>query len=172
MYSTLALFLSSYSTFLTIAVADNCYLDSGMLTRCAICYTIFLMHSIGFAIAKRVVQEGGSVSISSRKLPGVEKALAELRALAPDAPARVFGRACHVLDKGQREATVKEVCRRLRMCAWPVAVSSALPHAFVAPPCRLWTNSARSTSSSRMRPPTPLWTRFSRCTIGKFVHTV
>lgn len=71
----------------------------------------FSVQSIGFAIAKRVVQEGGSVSISSRKLPGVEKAMAELRALAPDAPARVFGRVCHVLDKEHREATVKQVSR-------------------------------------------------------------
>ena len=117
------------------------------------------MYSIGFAIAKRVVQEGGSVSISSRKLPGVERALAELRALAPDAPARVFGRQCHVLDKGQREATVKEVwpCAAGCACAQSLCRSArALLHVSFAPACRRWTSLAGSTSSSPTRQPTPL----------------
>lgn len=61
-------------------------------------------HSIGFAIAKRLAEDGAAVVISSRKQKNVDNALAELRKLNLN----VHGLKCHVSDAEDRKQLFEE----------------------------------------------------------------
>jgi len=61
--------------------------------------------SIGFAIARRMAQEGANVMVSSRKSENVEKAVHQLQSEGLD----VRGVKCHVGDPKQRTNLITEV---------------------------------------------------------------
>ncbi|XP_005996001.1 dehydrogenase/reductase SDR family member 4 [Latimeria chalumnae] len=63
---------------------------------------------IGFAIARRLAQDGAHVVVSSRKQPKVEKALEQLKAENLD----VSGMACHVGKEEDRERLVNSTVER------------------------------------------------------------
>uniref|UniRef100_A0A1A9WBP1 Dehydrogenase/reductase SDR family member 4 n=1 Tax=Glossina brevipalpis TaxID=37001 RepID=A0A1A9WBP1_9MUSC len=63
---------------------------------------------IGFAIAKRLAQEGANVVISSRKQNNVAKAVEELRKLQLN----VIGLKCHVGDAQDRKELFEETIRK------------------------------------------------------------
>ena len=61
--------------------------------------------SIGFAIAKRLAEDGANVVVSSRKQKNVDKAVEALEALNLS----VTGLTCHVGKKADRENLLREV---------------------------------------------------------------
>ncbi|XP_072013540.1 dehydrogenase/reductase SDR family member 4-like isoform X1 [Amphiura filiformis] len=63
---------------------------------------------IGFAIAKRLGQEGAHVVISSRKQVNVDKAVAELKA----ANISAWGQVCHVAKADDRQRLISETVSR------------------------------------------------------------
>jgi len=63
---------------------------------------------IGFAIAKRLAQDGAKVWISSRKQDNVDAALDELRGMDLD----VDGMVCHVGDRDQRHELIETVMEK------------------------------------------------------------
>ena len=69
---------------------------------------IDLLNRIGFAIAKRLAEDGASVVISSRKEKNVEKAVNELNKLNLN----VFGLKCHVGDENDRKKLFEETIRK------------------------------------------------------------
>jgi len=63
---------------------------------------------IGFAIAQRLLEEGCKVTVSSRKLPNVEKAVAELKSKGFK---NVIGVPCHVANKDQIKDMVEKTVK-------------------------------------------------------------
>ncbi|CAD7083261.1 unnamed protein product [Hermetia illucens] len=63
---------------------------------------------IGFAIARRLAQEGAKVVISSRKEKNVQKAVEELK----KDKLEVFGLKCHVGDAGDRKKLFEETIKK------------------------------------------------------------
>lgn len=86
---------------------------------------------IGLAVAQRILAEGGTVVVSSRKAKNVEKAVADLQAtLGPEAAKRVSGCVCHVGSGKDRSALVKHAIAthgRLDMLVLNAAVSPPQP---------------------------------------------
>lgn len=64
-----------------------------------------IFNRIGFAIAKRLAQEGAKVVISSRKEKNVQKAVSELQKEKLD----VIGTVCHVSNADDRKNLFEEV---------------------------------------------------------------
>lgn len=66
----------------------------------------YVSQRIGFGVVKRLALEGASVVLCSRKTKNVEAALERLNR---DGISNVFGMACHVSNKEQRETLVEKV---------------------------------------------------------------
>ena len=64
------------------------------------------IYSIGYAIAKRLGQEGAHVVISSRKQANVDSAVAKLK----EENISVWGQVCHVGKAEDRQKLISEVC--------------------------------------------------------------
>lgn len=79
---------------------------------------------IGFAIAKRLAQDGAKVWISSRKQDNVDAALEELRGMDLD----VDGMVCHVGDKDHRHELIETVMEKDK--ALNILVSNAAVNPF------------------------------------------
>lgn len=67
-----------------------------------------IYHSIGFAIAKRLAEDGAAVVISSRKQKNVDNALVELRKLNLN----VYGLKCHVADAEDRKQLFEQTIEK------------------------------------------------------------
>ena len=74
----------------------------------------YILSRIGFAIAKRLLEEGARVSICSRKQPNVDRALERMDELGFSD--RIMGMKCHVTDEHQRQLFVEKVSDRLKGC--------------------------------------------------------
>ena len=68
-------------------------------------YTLF--YSIGFSIARRLVEDGARVMVSSRKERNVARAVEELKG---EGGVTVAGTVCHVGEAEQRKKLIEEVC--------------------------------------------------------------
>lgn len=67
---------------------------------------------IGFAIAKRLVQDGAKIAICAREITAVRRAVEALRALSPS-PDHVMGTAADVTDTSALERFAEHACRHL-----------------------------------------------------------
>ncbi|KAK2151615.1 hypothetical protein LSH36_356g00009, partial [Paralvinella palmiformis] len=80
--------------------------------------------SIGFAIARRMAQEGANVMVSSRKSENVEKAVHQLQSEGLD----VRGVKCHVGDPKQRTNLITETVKTFGQLDILVLNASVNPH--------------------------------------------
>lgn len=82
---------------------------------------------IGLATSKRILEEGGSVLISSRKEASVSRCISEL---SKQYPGKVAGTICHVgkaPDRARLVATAKEKFGRVDLLVLNAAVSPPVP---------------------------------------------
>ena len=68
-------------------------------------HTVF--YSIGFSIARRLIEDGARVMVSSRKERNVARAVEELKGEGGET---VAGTVCHVGEAEQRKKLIEEVC--------------------------------------------------------------
>ncbi|XP_006821850.1 dehydrogenase/reductase SDR family member 4-like [Saccoglossus kowalevskii] len=111
--------------------------SAGMKLRGKVAVVTASTDGIGFAIAKRLAEDGASVMISSRKQENVDTALAKLKS---ENLTKVAGVVCHVGKEDHRNKMIQETLKQFG--GIDILVSNAAANPYFGSLLELWKNPA------------------------------